>query len=148
MIWAVKFVAEWLIFHNPNMLQEKAEKIAKIVLIITVIVSLVGGIGLYLHVVKAKAVDDYKAKVEHKTTGAKEKAADQRVLDALDNAKTEGELHAAIDQAVSAVEAKGESKGELSVPAHALACKRLLNHGRIPPSCRSEGTSGTETSSK
>jgi uncharacterized membrane protein YebE (DUF533 family) len=76
----------------------------------------------------ASVVNDYKAKQEAAAAGAREDAANQRVIDASTNAQSEEGLHNVIQAAPSG--------GTLSPAAHALACERLRRNGRVPESCR------------
>ncbi len=70
---------------------------------------------------------DYRAKVEAQASDLREKAADERAVDAKVNADNERKLLDAVNQAP-----KG---GELSPAAHALSCQRLRRAGRFPASC-------------
>lgn len=66
----------------------------------------------------------HEAKIEARARPATDKAADERARDAIANAKTEEELHAAIaaqpDQAIAPT-------------SRALACARLRKAGITPP---------------
>jgi hypothetical protein len=79
-------------------------------------------------------VERHQAKVEAQASKAREKAADERAVDAVTNAKSEKELQDAI---------KAAPGGSLSPAAHALACERLRRLGRTPPACRPASGDGT-----
>lgn len=92
--------------------------------------------GIWLAFHDRAVVRNHQAKVEARAAPLREKAAAERVADAVINTRKEQELHHAIDTAP-----KG---GTISPAAHALACQRLRNHGRVPPACRRDGGDGTK----
>lgn len=96
------------------------------------LVALIAAFLIWDHFDDKAAVNDFEAEQEAKAAPAREKAAEQRAQDAIINTKSEEDMHHAIDSAP-----KG---GDLSPAAHALACERLRKLGRVPPTCRSEGT--------
>lgn len=92
--------------------------------------ALLVALALWLHFHDRSVIRDHEAEREAAASEARETAAAERVNDAILNAKTEEDLHNAIDNAP-----KGT---ELSAPALALSCERLRKLGRIPAACRSE----------
>ena len=108
-------------------------KAAKAIGIVTILI----GLGLLFFIGKSlydrSVIRDHEQKREIKAGKAREAAADTRVKDAIRNADNERELHEAIQSAPG---------GQLSPAAHALACKRLSNLGRVPPACRPQGSDG------
>ena len=99
-------------------------------------IALIVSFGVWLALHDRAVIERHQAKVEAKAAPARAQADEQRVKDAIINTKTEQELHHAIDTAPTG--------GAISHAAHALACQRLRNIGRIPPACRPEGGDGTQ----
>jgi threonine dehydrogenase-like Zn-dependent dehydrogenase len=92
--------------------------------------------GLWLHFHDRGVIRDHEAEREAAAGEARETAANERVADAAANARTEQEMHDAIDDAP-----KG---GGLSPAAHALACERLRKRGRVPAGCGPAGGDGSQ----
>lgn len=116
--------------------QRLAAPVAKVALIIAAAALLIGGFLLWDHFDDKAAVREHEVERELKAADARETAAAERVADTIANAKSEQEMHDAIDYAP-----KG---GELSPAANALACERLRRIGRIPPACRPAGGDGSQ----
>lgn len=72
-------------------------------------------------------IDRHEQKLEQRAKPATDKAANERANDTITNAKHEEELHNAVHSVPDAAPAG---------PSHALACKRLSDHGKHPASCR------------
>jgi hypothetical protein len=103
------------------------EPVARFIAIAMLFLTLLGGCAGLVSCLKHKGATDYVQKVEHRAAPATTKAADERVKDAVTNAKNEEELHNAVHSVQDAAPAG---------PSHALACKRLSNVGKHPASCR------------
>lgn len=71
-------------------------------------------------------VKGHEQKLEQRAKPATDRAANERANDTIKNAKSEEEAHNAIHSVPDAAPAG---------PSHQLACKRLRDHGRRPPSC-------------
>jgi hypothetical protein len=71
-------------------------------------------------------VDKHEQKIEQRAKPATDQAAAERSKDAITQAKNEEEMHNAIHSVPDAAPAG---------PSHALACKRLRDHGRHPAAC-------------
>jgi hypothetical protein len=117
-----------LVFLGRLGVPERFRRAAAIALAVVALVALLATLkGCY----DRSVVNQHEAEREAKATDARETAAAERLDDAATNAKSEQEMHDAIDNAP-----KG---GQLSPAAHALACKRLRDLGRVPASCRPAG---------
>jgi len=108
----------------------------KAALIGAAVVAVIAGFLIWLAVHDRGVVHRHDQEREAAAGEARETAADERVTDAVTNAKNEEDLHNAIDDAP-----KG---GELSPAAHALACERLRKLGRIPAACGHQSGDGSE----
>lgn len=115
--------------------KEIAYKTAKVLgsAILVILLALVLSLGKCAY--DASVIEQHEQEQEVKAGQAREKAADQRVEDAIKNAQSEEELQDVIEAAPG---------GELSPAARALACERLRRVGRIPPACRPETSDGSE----
>lgn len=78
-----------------------------------------------------KVLQREQAKREAAASDARDKAADERVKDAVANTANEKDLHDAIQAAPTG--------GALSPASHALACERLRKLGRVPAACGPTG---------
>jgi hypothetical protein len=86
-----------------------------------------------------KSVIEHHEEVREAKAGkAREVAADRRVDDQINNAKSEEELHNVIEAAPG---------GTLSPAAKSLACERLRRQGRIPPACGTQSRDRTQAGS-
>ncbi len=103
------------------------EPLRKLVAIGGAIVLLLLCAGLWLTIHDRGVVKQHEAEREVAAAQHREEAAAERVNDAILNARTEEDLHNAIDNAP-----KGT---QLSAPALALACERLRKLGRVSPAC-------------
>lgn len=72
-------------------------------------------------------VGKHEQKLQQRAKPATDKAASERAKDTIAQAKNEEEAHNAVHSVPDAAPAG---------PSHALACKRLRDHGRNPASCR------------
>lgn len=113
-----------------------AAPVAKGALVVAGVALLIGGFLLWDHFDDRAAVREHEVERELNAADARETAADERVADAITNAKTEQEMHDAIDNAPTG--------GELSPAARALSCERLRKLGRIPAACRPESGDGSQ----
>jgi threonine dehydrogenase-like Zn-dependent dehydrogenase len=73
-----------------------------------------------------RVIAAHEAKLEHRAKPATDQAATERANDTIAQAKNEEEAHNAVHSVPDAAPAG---------PSHALACKRLRDHGRHPASC-------------
>jgi hypothetical protein len=69
----------------------------------------------------------HEQQLEQRAKPATDQAATERANDTIAQAKNEEEAHNAVHSVPDAAPAG---------PSHALACKRLSDHGRHPASCR------------
>lgn len=113
----------------------KAAKVLGVMMLVILIVAILS-IGKCAY--DRSIIDAHDAAREAAAGQAREDAADQRVKDAITNAKNEEELHDVINAAPG---------GTLSPAARALACERLRRLGRIPPACGPSGGDGEQTGS-
>lgn len=97
---------------------------------------LAGAGALWLHFHDRGVVKRHDAAREAQAGQARETAAGERVADAIENTRSEEELHDAIHQA--------NDGGAPSPAARALACERLRRIGRIPAACRPAGGDGNQ----
>ena len=102
---------------------------------------LIAAFTLWLALHDRAVVADHEAAVEAAAAPARDAAADQRVADAITNTRNEQDLHNAIDTAPA-------NGGVLSPAAHALACERLRQLGRIPPACGRASGSGSQAGAR
>ncbi len=104
----------------------------RVALMVSAVVALVVGAGVAKCAYDKSVINDYKAGIEKKAAPARETAADERLIDAAENAKKEQEQHNVIDTTPN---------GGASLPASTLAhnCDRLRRLGRVPPACRPNG---------
>lgn len=109
-------------------------RLHKAALIGAAVVAVIAAFLIWLALHDRAVIDWHETEREAAAGEARETAADERLNDALTNARNEEDLHDAIDDAP-----KG---GELSPAARALACERLRKLGRIPAACRPEGGDG------
>lgn len=90
----------------------------------------------------AKAIYDHRLIAAHEArqqaAGAKARAqaTEEQIRDDAANARSEEELHNAIDTA--------PRSAAISPAAHALACERLRRIGRIPEACRPARRDGSQ----
>lgn len=121
-------------------LGERAAKalapVAAVVAVLALLAAVWGASQLWDRHDDRQAVRQAEDKREAKAGAARENAASERVADAIANARSEEELHDAIDNAP-----KG---GELSPAARALACERLRRRGNAPAACGPAGGDGIE----
>jgi len=110
--------------------KQVSEKVAKVLGFIALGLLLIAVLSLGKCAYDASVIEQHETEREVKAGAAREDAADQRVDDAINNAKSEEELQNVIEAAPG---------GELSPAARALSCERLRRIGRIPPACRSQG---------
>ena len=115
--------------------KEVSQKAAKVLGIVTLSLLLIAVLSLGKCAYDASIIEQHEQEREVQAGQAREEAANQRIDDALKNAKSEKELQDVIEAAPG---------GELSPAARALACERLRRVGRIPPACRSAGGDGSE----
>ena len=115
--------------------KEVAYKTAKVLGFIALSILLIAVLSLDKCAYDASVIEQHEQEREVAAGEAREEAADQRVEDAINNVKSEEELHNVIEAAPG---------GELSPAARALACERLRRLGRIPAACRSAGGDGSE----
>lgn len=113
----------------------KAAKVAGWV-VIAVLALLILGTGKCLY--DRSVIDKHEAKIEAKASAAREKSAEQQVIDDVKNANSEKELINVVQKAPG---------GQLSPAAHALACERLRRYGRVPPACRPASGDTSQASS-
>lgn len=83
-------------------------------------------------------IEEHETAREVKAGKAREVAADRRIDDQINNAKSEEELHNVIEAAPG---------GTLSPAAKSLACERLRRVGRIPPACGPQSGDGAKAGS-
>lgn len=88
------------------------------------IAGMIGGVVLWI---RSDAVSDHQAKLEHRAAPAIDKAADERAKDTIHQSQNEKEAHDAI---------QAQPDQPISPTSRALACRRLSNAGKHPPSCR------------
>lgn len=79
-------------------------------------------------------IQRHEYKIEAAAAPARDQAAQERVADAIANTQSEKDLHHAIDSA--------PASAGLSPAAHALACERLRQRGRVPAACGSASGNG------
>jgi predicted lipid-binding transport protein (Tim44 family) len=103
------------------------EKGASLIAHLALVLALAAMIGGVVAWIRSDAVSDHQAKIERRAAPATDAAATERANDAIANAKKDEERHDAI-HSVPDTPPGG--------PSHALACKRLHDLGRDPPSCR------------
>jgi len=93
---------------------------------IVIFAALIIGIKVLDHLDDQAAVDDYKAQVEAKASDARERSAEDRAQDAVNNLIAEQEREAAIAKAEASEGAKApEQRAALSPQELALNCARL-----------------------
>lgn len=73
-----------------------------------------------------RVIANHEQKLEQRAKPATDKAAEERANDAISNAKNDQERHDAID---------AQPDQPISPTSHALACRRLREAGKHPPSC-------------
>ncbi|MDE1917649.1 MAG: hypothetical protein KGJ57_18280 [Sphingomonadales bacterium] len=100
----------------------------------------IAAFGIWLAVHDRKVIANHEEVVEAAAATARDAAAGQRVQDAVINTRNEQDLHHAIDTAPTG--------GALSPAAHALACERLRQLGRVSTACGSAGGSGSQAGSR
>ena len=115
--------------------KEVSFKAAKILGLIMSVLLIVGLLSLGKCAYDKSVVEEHEQAREVRAGEAREDAAERRVDDQVNNAKSEEELHNVIEAAPG---------GTLSPAAKSLACERLRRQGRIPPACRPAGGDGTE----
>lgn len=74
-----------------------------------------------------RVIQNHEAQIQKRAAPATNQAATERANDTISIAKHEEEAHNAVHSVPDAAPA---------APSHALACKRLRDHGRNPPACR------------
>jgi hypothetical protein len=104
------------------------------ILIGGLIAALVTGFLGWLVLHDRAVIDRHEAKIEAAAAPARDQAAQERVADAIANTQSEKDLHHAIDSA--------PASAGLSPAAHALACERLRQRGRVPAACGSASGDG------
>lgn len=113
--------------------KQVSQKVAKVLGFIALGLLLIAVLSLGKCAYDASIIEKHEQTREIKAGEAREDAADQRIDDAINNAKSEEELQNVIEAAPG---------GELSPAARALSCERLRRIGRIPAACRPEGGDG------
>lgn len=111
-------------------LSTKAAKVVGIALIAAVLVS---SAVLLKCAYDASVINEHEVEREAKAGEAREDAADQRLSDLTNNARSEEEL-------IHAIEAAPVTPAGLNPAALALSCERLRRIGRVPAACRSGGS--------
>lgn len=115
----------------PGLLgKELSYKAARIAGFITLGMLLLAVLSLGKCAYDASVIEGHENERELEAADARETASEQRVEDAIENAKNEEELKDVIQAAPG---------GTLSPAALALSCERLRRSGRVPPACRREG---------
>jgi hypothetical protein len=116
--------------------KELGMKAAKAVGVVVVIVAAILLFLLAKAMYDRSVIADHEAEREAKAAPARERAADQRAIDTVRNAKSEEELHDVINNAPPG--------GTVSPAARALACERLRRIGRVPAACGPTGGDGAQ----
>lgn len=104
-------------------LSEKAARAASYIGLVLLILSVCGGVVAWI---RHDAVADHQAKVQQRVQPANDKAASERANDAINNAKSQQELHDVI---------QAQPDQPIAPTSRALACERLRRAGRHPASC-------------
>ncbi|QQN75050.1 hypothetical protein [Croceicoccus sp. YJ47] len=134
MSWIVAVLARWGV---PEAVRRP---LGTVLLVLTLAIAVVAAWSLWLRAHDAAVIERHDTAREVEAGAARETAAGERVDDALRNEANERKNREAIDNAP-----KG---GTLDPAAHALACQRLRNLGRIPAACRSSSCGGGEASAE
>lgn len=109
-----------------ELLGPKLAKYAKPLIYVLAIILLVVGFGVAKCTYDSHVIKNNQTKIEQRAKPATDRAASERASDAIAGAKQEEEAHNVIHSVPDAVPAG---------PSHALACKRLRDHGRHPTAC-------------
>jgi uncharacterized protein HemX len=91
--------------------------------LVLVVLAMVGGVVAWI---RSDALSDHQAHQVQRGVKATNKAADERVTDALKNSKSEQEMHDAV---------RAQPDQPIAPTSHALACERLRRRGHAPASC-------------
>lgn len=104
-----------------------SEKVARLIAYVGGALLLLGAFAGLVAAYNHHIIGQHEAKIEKRAAPATNQAASERAVDTITNAKNEEEAHNAIHSVPDAAPAG---------PSHALACKRLHDHGRNPSACR------------
>lgn len=129
-------IATWLIARNPAMTLGYARRLSKFILIGAGVLVVILAACAWLWQHDKGVIREHEQARELEAGAARETAANERLTDTIANAKSEQELHDAINNAPAG--------GEISPAALALSCERLRKLGRLPPACRREGGDGSQ----
>ena len=103
------------------------EKAARLILTAGIFLLVLGVFAGAVALLKHKGQQEYVAKVEHRAAPATNKAADERATDAIQNAKSEQEMHDVI---------AAQPDQPIAPTSHARACEQLRRAGRNIAACR------------